>query len=94
MCCQCCSDPSRQISIHVLTYNFSKLNISVLIKFIHSVLQVALRIRPLSDAEQEEAATIVAHRVDDQVRWPSFILPLCVCVSNLFTSVYIQYACT
>uniref|UniRef100_A0AAQ5ZS26 Kinesin-like protein n=1 Tax=Amphiprion ocellaris TaxID=80972 RepID=A0AAQ5ZS26_AMPOC len=28
---------------------------------------VALRIRPLSDAEQEEAATIVAHRVDDQV---------------------------
>uniref|UniRef100_A0A668A2Q5 Kinesin-like protein n=1 Tax=Myripristis murdjan TaxID=586833 RepID=A0A668A2Q5_9TELE len=31
------------------------------------VLQVALRIRPLSDAEQEEAATIVAHRVDDQM---------------------------
>lgn len=31
------------------------------------LLQVALRIRPLSDAEQEEAATIVAHRVDDQV---------------------------
>ncbi|XP_054860432.1 kinesin-like protein KIF19 [Amphiprion ocellaris] len=30
-------------------------------------LTVALRIRPLSDAEQEEAATIVAHRVDDQV---------------------------
>uniref|UniRef100_A0A7N8YBS8 Kinesin-like protein n=1 Tax=Mastacembelus armatus TaxID=205130 RepID=A0A7N8YBS8_9TELE len=29
--------------------------------------QVALRIRPLSDAEQEEAATIVAHRVDDQM---------------------------
>ncbi|KAM7370523.1 hypothetical protein PAMP_010060 [Pampus punctatissimus] len=29
-------------------------------------LTVALRIRPLSDAEQEEAATIVAHRVDDQ----------------------------
>uniref|UniRef100_A0A8C4ISK3 Kinesin-like protein n=1 Tax=Dicentrarchus labrax TaxID=13489 RepID=A0A8C4ISK3_DICLA len=28
---------------------------------------VALRIRPLSDAEQEEAATIVAHKVDDQV---------------------------
>uniref|UniRef100_A0A3B5L489 Kinesin-like protein n=1 Tax=Xiphophorus couchianus TaxID=32473 RepID=A0A3B5L489_9TELE len=37
-------------------------------------LTVALRIRPLSDAEQEEGATIVAHRVDDQVRWPSFIL--------------------
>uniref|UniRef100_A0A8C2Z1F5 Kinesin-like protein n=1 Tax=Cyclopterus lumpus TaxID=8103 RepID=A0A8C2Z1F5_CYCLU len=31
------------------------------------VPQVALRIRPLSDAEQEEAATIVAHRVDDQM---------------------------
>nr|XP_020469524.1 kinesin-like protein KIF19 isoform X1 [Monopterus albus] len=30
-------------------------------------LTVALRIRPLSDAEQEEAATIVAHRVDDQM---------------------------
>ncbi|MEQ2200042.1 hypothetical protein XENOCAPTIV_020731 [Xenoophorus captivus] len=30
-------------------------------------LTVALRIRPLSDAEQEEGATIVAHRVDDQV---------------------------
>uniref|UniRef100_A0A8C5H2W3 Kinesin-like protein n=1 Tax=Gouania willdenowi TaxID=441366 RepID=A0A8C5H2W3_GOUWI len=30
-------------------------------------LQVALRIRPLSDAEQEEGATIVAHRVDEQV---------------------------
>uniref|UniRef100_A0A669CXE7 Kinesin-like protein n=1 Tax=Oreochromis niloticus TaxID=8128 RepID=A0A669CXE7_ORENI len=28
---------------------------------------VALRIRPLSDAEQEEGATIVAHRVDDQM---------------------------
>ncbi|XP_069373636.1 kinesin-like protein KIF19 [Paralichthys olivaceus] len=28
---------------------------------------VALRIRPLSDAEQEEAATGVAHRVDDQM---------------------------
>uniref|UniRef100_A0A3Q3GUI3 Kinesin-like protein n=1 Tax=Labrus bergylta TaxID=56723 RepID=A0A3Q3GUI3_9LABR len=30
-------------------------------------LTVALRIRPLSDAEQEEAATIVAHRLDDQM---------------------------
>ncbi|XP_034426786.1 kinesin-like protein KIF19 isoform X2 [Hippoglossus hippoglossus] len=30
-------------------------------------LTVALRIRPLNDAEQEEAATIVAHRVDDQM---------------------------
>ncbi|KAM3859736.1 kinesin-like protein KIF19 [Diretmus argenteus] len=30
-------------------------------------LTVALRIRPLSDAEQEEAATIVAHRMDDQM---------------------------
>ncbi|XP_041830906.1 kinesin-like protein KIF19 [Melanotaenia boesemani] len=30
-------------------------------------LTVALRIRPLSDAEQEEGATIVAHRVDDQM---------------------------
>lgn len=57
--------------------------------------QVALRIRPLSDAEQEEAATTVAHRVDDQVRWPSFTLLLCVCVcvSSLFASVHIQYAC-
>uniref|UniRef100_A0A8C9WZR7 Kinesin-like protein n=1 Tax=Sander lucioperca TaxID=283035 RepID=A0A8C9WZR7_SANLU len=31
------------------------------------VASVALRIRPLSDAEQEEGATIVAHRVDDQM---------------------------
>nr|XP_046210598.1 kinesin-like protein KIF19 [Oncorhynchus gorbuscha] len=30
-------------------------------------LTVALRIRPLSDSEQEEAATIVAHRLDDQM---------------------------
>ncbi|XP_047464308.1 kinesin-like protein KIF19 isoform X2 [Mugil cephalus] len=30
-------------------------------------IMVALRIRPLSDAEQEEVATIVAHRVDDQM---------------------------
>ncbi|KAL0983886.1 hypothetical protein UPYG_G00134350 [Umbra pygmaea] len=30
-------------------------------------LTVALRIRPLSDAEREETATIVAHKVDDQV---------------------------
>ncbi|KAM8837864.1 kinesin-like protein KIF19 isoform 2-T2 [Spinachia spinachia] len=30
-------------------------------------LTVALRIRPLSDAEQEEAAAVVAHRVDDQM---------------------------
>uniref|UniRef100_A0A8C6Q6Z3 Kinesin-like protein n=1 Tax=Nothobranchius furzeri TaxID=105023 RepID=A0A8C6Q6Z3_NOTFU len=30
-------------------------------------LNVALRIRPLSDGEQEEGATIVAHRVDDQM---------------------------
>ncbi|XP_031417392.1 kinesin-like protein KIF19 [Clupea harengus] len=30
-------------------------------------LTVALRIRPLSDAEQEEGATIVAHRVDEQM---------------------------
>ncbi|KAM6951234.1 kinesin-like protein KIF19 [Aplochiton taeniatus] len=30
-------------------------------------LTVALRIRPLSDVEQEEAATIVAHRVDEQM---------------------------
>ncbi|XP_036404085.1 kinesin-like protein KIF19 [Megalops cyprinoides] len=30
-------------------------------------LTVALRIRPLSDAELEESATIVAHRVDDQM---------------------------
>ncbi|KAJ8332414.1 hypothetical protein SKAU_G00425870 [Synaphobranchus kaupii] len=30
-------------------------------------LTVALRIRPLSDAEREEAAAIVAHRVDDQM---------------------------
>ncbi|XP_076008139.1 kinesin-like protein KIF19 isoform X2 [Genypterus blacodes] len=30
-------------------------------------LTVALRIRPLSDAEQEEGATIVAHRMDDQM---------------------------
>ncbi|XP_040033032.2 kinesin-like protein KIF19 [Gasterosteus aculeatus] len=30
-------------------------------------LTVALRIRPLSDAETEEAAAVVAHRVDDQM---------------------------
>ncbi|KAJ7984805.1 hypothetical protein DPEC_G00358580 [Dallia pectoralis] len=30
-------------------------------------LTVALRIRPLSDSEREETATIVAHRVDDQM---------------------------
>ncbi|XP_062381956.1 kinesin-like protein KIF19 [Sardina pilchardus] len=30
-------------------------------------LTVALRIRPLSDAEQEEGASIVAHRVDEQM---------------------------
>ncbi|KAM8888008.1 kinesin-like protein KIF19 [Synchiropus picturatus] len=30
-------------------------------------LTVALRIRPLSDVEQEEGATIVAHRVDEQM---------------------------
>ncbi|KAK5851106.1 hypothetical protein PBY51_001925 [Eleginops maclovinus] len=30
-------------------------------------LTVALRIRPLSDAEQEEAATVVAHRLDEQM---------------------------
>ncbi|XP_061667078.1 kinesin-like protein KIF19 isoform X2 [Syngnathoides biaculeatus] len=30
-------------------------------------LTVALRIRPLSDGEQEEAATIVAHRLDEQM---------------------------
>uniref|UniRef100_A0AAX7UGR0 Kinesin-like protein n=1 Tax=Astatotilapia calliptera TaxID=8154 RepID=A0AAX7UGR0_ASTCA len=35
--------------------------------FLLCLLQVALRIRPLSDAEQEEGATIVAHRVDDQM---------------------------
>ncbi|XDV44155.1 hypothetical protein PO909_012486 [Leuciscus waleckii] len=29
-------------------------------------LTVALRIRPLSDAELEEGATIIAHKVDDQ----------------------------
>ncbi|KTG06954.1 hypothetical protein cypCar_00020108 [Cyprinus carpio] len=29
--------------------------------------KVALRIRPLSDAELEEGATIIAHKVDDQV---------------------------
>ncbi|KAM6896971.1 LOW QUALITY PROTEIN: kinesin-like protein KIF19 [Xenentodon cancila] len=34
---------------------------------VSTLLQVALRIRPLSDAEQEEGATIVAHRVDDQM---------------------------
>lgn len=39
----------------------------MLIKFT-LLLQVALRIRPVSDAEQDEAATIVAHRLDEQVR--------------------------
>uniref|UniRef100_A0A669CQ63 Kinesin-like protein n=1 Tax=Oreochromis niloticus TaxID=8128 RepID=A0A669CQ63_ORENI len=42
------------------------------------LLQVALRIRPLSDAEQEEGATIVAHRVDDQVRHWSFNFSFCM----------------
>ncbi|XP_035253702.1 kinesin-like protein KIF19 isoform X2 [Anguilla anguilla] len=32
-----------------------------------SCCEVALRIRPLSEAEREEAATIVAHRVDEQM---------------------------
>uniref|UniRef100_A0A8C9S2X4 Kinesin-like protein n=1 Tax=Scleropages formosus TaxID=113540 RepID=A0A8C9S2X4_SCLFO len=32
-----------------------------------SGVQVALRIRPLSDAEQEESASVVAHRVDEQM---------------------------
>jgi hypothetical protein len=30
--------------------------------------QVALRIRPLNSAEQEEGATVIAHKVGDQVR--------------------------
>ena len=30
--------------------------------------QVALRIRPLSDTELEEGATVIAHKVGDQVR--------------------------
>lgn len=30
--------------------------------------QVALRIRPLNDAELEEGATVIAHKVGDQVR--------------------------
>ena len=33
-----------------------------------SCLQVALRIRPLSDTELEEGATVIAHKVGDQVR--------------------------
>ncbi|CAL8382037.1 unnamed protein product [Gadus morhua 'NCC'] len=33
-------------------------------------LTVALRIRPLSEAEHEDAATVVAHRLDEQVAWP------------------------
>lgn len=36
-------------------------------KFALCAPQVALRIRPLSNAEQEEGASIVAHRMDDQV---------------------------
>ncbi|KAI9541236.1 Kinesin-like protein kif19 [Dissostichus eleginoides] len=52
-------------------------------------LTVALRIRPVSDAEREEAATTVAHRVDEQVRGPPF--SCCVCGSNLFTPVCILY---
>uniref|UniRef100_A0A8C2JNR4 Kinesin-like protein n=1 Tax=Cyprinus carpio TaxID=7962 RepID=A0A8C2JNR4_CYPCA len=35
--------------------------------FFFIVFQVALRIRPLSDAELEEGATIIAHKVDDQM---------------------------
>jgi len=44
------------------------------------IFQVALRIRPLSDAELEEGATIIAHKVDDQVRgnW-SFSYYICMC---------------
>lgn len=30
--------------------------------------QVVLRIRPLSDAELEEGATVIAHKMGDQVR--------------------------
>lgn len=42
------------------------------------VLQVALRIRPLSDAELEEGATIIAHKMDDQVR-ANRCISYCVC---------------
>ena len=58
--------------------------------------QVALRIRPLSEAEQEDAATVVAHRLDEQVsssRTPPphpptphvctcVFLHICVCVKS------------
>lgn len=93
MCLHC---SSGQSSVHCLTCNCSKLNISALTQFkrpLVFLLQVALRIRPLSDAEQEEAATIVAHRVDEQVRWPPSTPLLCVwvCVCSLFTSVPILY---
>lgn len=32
-------------------------------------MQVALRIRPLNEAEAEEGAALVAHRVGEQVSW-------------------------
>uniref|UniRef100_A0ACB8EL31 Uncharacterized protein n=1 Tax=Sphaerodactylus townsendi TaxID=933632 RepID=A0ACB8EL31_9SAUR len=37
------------------------------------VFQVALRIRPVSMAELEEGATLIAHKVDDQVLWKAFL---------------------
>lgn len=50
----------------VFNYGLFGWNISLLLaNFIHT--QVALRIRPLNEAEIEEGAAVVAQRVDDQV---------------------------
>lgn len=38
-------------------------------------MQVALRIRPLNEAEAEEGAALVAHRVGEQVSWGGGIVP-------------------
>uniref|UniRef100_A0A8C1P9Y9 Kinesin-like protein n=1 Tax=Cyprinus carpio TaxID=7962 RepID=A0A8C1P9Y9_CYPCA len=45
----------------------SKYSLRIVHYFFFIVFQVALRIRPLSDAELEEGATIIAHKVDDQM---------------------------
>lgn len=43
----------------------------ICLEFMYLLLyfQVALRIRPVSMAELEEGATLIAHKVDDQVLW-------------------------
>lgn len=45
--------------------------------------QVVLRIRPLNDAELEEGATVIAHKVEDQVRlWAQYVHGVQHCPSH------------